>query len=164
MSFLTPTAASRTTPGHTMEAPVTPHSSESDDQMALVPGVHEGAAADLASAVRAAATVGAAIFSLATTGAATKVDFFDAVRASLPLDPPIVSSRSWDALLDSLRGGIEEIGAALIVITWTGAADLRSASPADYDIAIEVLRAVTSDVGNEKYTVGKPKQVCVYVA
>lgn len=141
-----------------------PHSSESDNQMALVPGVHEGAAADLASAVRVASIVGAAIFSLSTTGASTRADFFDAVRASLPLDPPLVGSRSWDALLDSLRGGIEEVGAALIVITWTGAADLRSAHPADYDMAIEVLRAVTSDVGNEKYSVGKPKQVCVYIA
>ncbi len=143
---------------------MTPHSSESENQMALVPGVHEVSEADLASAARVASTVGAAIFSLSTTGAATKADFFDAVRASLPLNPPVVSSRSWEALSDSLWEGLYEAGAALIVITWTGAADLRSASPADYDIAIEVLRDVVSSLGNEKSTVGKPKQVCVYVA
>ncbi len=103
------------------------------------------------------------MFSLSTRGAATRADFFDVVRASLPLDPPQIG-KSWDALLDSVWGGMYEVGASIVLITWTGAADLQRASPEDYAIAMEVFRDLVSTLGNEKYTVGKPKQVCVYIA
>jgi barstar (barnase inhibitor) len=111
-----------------------------------------------------ASTIGAAMFSLSTRGAATRADFFDAVRASLPLNPPVVGSEVWDALSDSLWEGIYEVDAPTVLITWTGAADLQRASPEGYAIAMEVFRDLVSTLGNEKYTVGKPKQVCVYVA
>lgn len=147
-----------------MEMPVTPHSSGSDNEMALVRGVHEVSAAELASAVHVGSTMGAAIFSLSTHGAATLADFFDAVRANLPLDPPVVGSTSWDALSDSLWEGIHEVGAAIVLITWTGAADLQRASPKDYETAMSVFRDLISTLGNETYTAGEPQEVCVYVA
>lgn len=103
------------------------------------------------------------MFSLSTWGAATRADFFDAVRASLPLDPPQIG-KSWDALSDSMWEGIYEVDASIVLITWTGAADLQRASPEDYDIAMDVFRDLVSTLGNGEYTAGKPKQVCVYVA
>lgn len=146
-----------------MEAPAPPRSSGFDNQMALVPGVHEVSAAEIASAVHVAPTMGVAMFSLSTWGAATRADFFDAVRASLPLDPPQIG-KSWDALSDSMWEGIYEVDASIVLITWTGAADLQRASPEDYDIAMDVFRDLVSTLGNGEYTAGKPKQVCVYVA
>jgi hypothetical protein len=132
--------------------------------MVLAPGVHEVSAAEIASAVHVASTRGVAILSLSTRGATTRADFFDAVRASLPLDPPVCGSEIWDALSDSLWEGIYHVDASIVLITWTGAADLQRASPEDYAIAMDVFRQLVSTLGNEKYTVGSPKQVCVYVA
>src|SRR5438105_14851542 len=42
--------------------------------------------------------------------------FFDAVRDTLPLDPPPHGDRSWDALADSLSGGLYLLADNLVVI------------------------------------------------
>lgn len=36
----------------------------------------------------------------------SKDDFFEAVRAVLPLDPPLVLNKVWDALSDSIWEGL----------------------------------------------------------
>jgi hypothetical protein len=131
---------------------------------ALVPGVHEVTPDVAASAVREASALGARVFVLSSEGASTRADFFDAVRASLPLDPPLFGSRSWDALEDSVWGGIDAFDESVIVITWTGASDLRRNAPDDFAIAMGVFRQLTSSLGSPEYTCGKPKQVCVYVS
>lgn len=142
---------------------MTQHLSGFDSEMALVPGVHAVSVADIEAAVRVASTMGAAIFAFSTQGASTRADFFDAVRASLPLDPPLVGSRSWDALSDSLWGGIEALDASIVLITWTGAADLQKATPYDYDTAISVLWDLTSSLGHQEEAASEPKLVSVYV-
>ncbi len=140
-----------------MEMTVNPHSSGYGNEMTLVRGVHEVSAAEIESAVQVALTMRAATFSLSTKGASTRADFFDAVRASLPLDPPLVGSKSWDALSDSLWGGIDGVDTSIVLITWTGAADLQRASPDDFDTAMAVLRDLTSSLGNWEDTAGEPK-------
>lgn len=42
-------------------------------------------------------------------GVASKGQFFDAIRSTCPLDPPLHSNRSWDALSDSLWSGLDEV-------------------------------------------------------
>jgi hypothetical protein len=39
---------------------------------------------------------------ISTDKRAGREAFFDTVRSALPMDPPLVSCRSWDALSDSL--------------------------------------------------------------
>lgn len=131
--------------------------------MALTAGVHEvtGVGADLAAAEAEAA--GARVFELVTTDASDRADFFDAVRAALPLDPPLTQSTNWNALADSLWNGIDSLDDQTIVITWRGAADLRVRSPRDFAMAMAVLGDVASSLGSWEHTNGEPKEVCVYV-
>jgi hypothetical protein len=75
-----------------------------------------------------------------------------------------MSSRSWDALSDSLWEGIYRLDAPVVAILWTGASDLRRNAPDDFAIAIAVLRDVASSLGNENDTNGEPRQVCIYVS
>jgi hypothetical protein len=72
----------------------------------------------LAQDREAALSCGAAVFDLATARGSTRQAFFDAVRAALPLDPPLVRSQSWDALSDSVWGGLDSLDTRTIVITW----------------------------------------------
>ena len=46
----------------------------------------------------------------------TKASFFNAVRRTLPLDPPLHSNRVWDALSDSFWSGLDELDDERIVI------------------------------------------------
>lgn len=147
-----------------METLVTLHSSGFVSMVALVPGVHEVTSEQAASAVVEASKVGARVFALSTERASSGADFFNAVRASLPLDPPLMGLRSWDALSDSLWGGIDRIDASIVVITWTGASDLRLNAPDDFAIAMNVLGDLASSLGRWDDTDGEPKQVCVYVS
>jgi hypothetical protein len=130
----------------------------------LIPGVHEVTSEELAAASAGAASTGATVLSLSSEGASTRADFFDAVRESLPLNPPLMSSRSWDALSDSLWEGIYRLDAPVVAILWTGASDLRRNAPDDFAIAIAVLRDMASSLGNENDTNGEPRQVCIYVS
>ena len=42
------------------------------------------------------------VIELSTAGGSGRKAFFDAVRSAAPLDPPVTSELSWDALEDSL--------------------------------------------------------------
>jgi hypothetical protein len=65
--------------------------------------------------------------------------FFDAVRARLPLDPPLLSHRSWDALADSLWEGIDATTAERIVIVWPSSTKLCVHASSDYETAVSIL-------------------------
>jgi len=48
-------------------------------------------------------------------------DFFWAIRDRFPLDPPIESNHSWDALEDSIFGGLSELETnQLIILEYIG--------------------------------------------
>jgi barstar (barnase inhibitor) len=89
--------------------------------------------------------------------------FFDAVRASLPLDPPVMSSCNWDALSDSLWQGLYDLGVPRVVIMWPDSAPFRAETPQDFDIALAVLADVAEVLADQRATVGKPVEVGVYV-
>ncbi|WP_428957356.1 hypothetical protein [Streptomyces sp. cg35] len=46
---------------------------------------------------------------VSTEGRMDREAFLGAVRESLPLEPPLESSLSWDALSDSLRAGLHTL-------------------------------------------------------
>jgi hypothetical protein len=101
---------------------------------------------------------------LTTAGADSQAAFFDAVRRELPLDPPLVGSRSWDALSDSLWGGLDLLEAGVVVILWRGAADFQRAAPTEFGMAVTVLQDVTESLASVESTDGRPKKVCIYAA
>lgn len=101
---------------------------------------------------------------LDTAGAVDREGFFAAVRAQLPQDPPLGTYRDvWDALADSLFGGLDEMDASVITVVWTGSDRFRRAAPGDYAMALEVLRDVTSQLADPEATASRPTLVRVLV-
>jgi hypothetical protein len=101
---------------------------------------------------------------LSTGDGAGRDAFFDAVRNTLPLDPPLVSNWSWDALSDSLFGGLYALGVNRVVVVWPDAPALRDASPADYATAVSVLNDVAELLAEPKYTNDHPTELSVHIA
>ena len=107
---------------------------------------------------------GAFLCRLTTRKASDRSSFFDAVRAAMPLDPPVYGSNNWNALSDSILGGIEQIVNDTIVIVWTDSVHYRRVDSEGFDIAIEVLRNVVNLLDDWTVTNGEPKKVFIYVA
>lgn len=118
---------------------------------------------DVEVARREAERAGYTTIALPATGVVDRESFFDAVRATLPLDPPIQSARSWDALSDSLWEGLHRNPAARIAIVWPNAHVMSAAAPVEFEIAVSVLADVASLLANVGATCGRPKQVAVFV-
>lgn len=97
------------------------------------------AASEIEAATASARTQGIPVFSLSTGVSGGHDAFFDAVRATLSLDPPLASNYSWDALSDSMFGGLDELGADRVLLVWTDEAEMVAAAPAEADIAVAVL-------------------------
>nr|WP_238153914.1 barstar family protein [Streptomyces xinghaiensis] len=89
--------------------------------------------------------------------------FFDAVRRTLPLDPPLAGWRSWDALADSLWEGIHVLERDRVVLLWPDAASFAEASPEEFRTAVDVVTDVAESLSEEKPTVGRPTDLCVYI-
>lgn len=79
--------------------------------------------------------------------------FFAAVRAALPLDPPVPGSHSWDALSRSLFAGLRGLGVARVEIHWPDAARFAAQYPEDSVPARAVLEFVTANLAADGYPV-----------
>ena len=108
--------------------------------------------------------LGVPVFVLETGVPADRHTFFAAVRSAFPLDPPVISSRSWDAFSDSLWEGIETLGASQVVILWPDAHQMKSGAPDDYETAIAVLDDVAHSLQGISNTARHSIELCVYVS
>ncbi|MEM9067995.1 MAG: barstar family protein [Myxococcota bacterium] len=82
----------------------------------------------------------------------TKGEFFDEVKRLFDLDPPLVGWDSWDALSDSLWGGLDRMEAPLVALIWRGGAKTNAAYA---ELGRAVLRDVSEnlqDATNESTT------------
>jgi hypothetical protein len=103
------------------------------------------------------------IYIISTGGQTGREAFFDAVRHALPLDPPVLSYHSWDALSDSLWQGLYSLNVTRVVILWPDASSLKDTSPSDFGLALSVLTDVANGLADPVATVGRPLDVCTYV-
>lgn len=104
------------------------------------------------------------MFTLSTAGRTDEEAFFRAVRETLPLDPPLGTSRMvWDALSDSLWGGLHALQSPRAVIVWPDAQP-ATGSQGDFRIALDILRDVIATLAETRYTGGRPTHVSVYIA
>jgi hypothetical protein len=131
--------------------------------MELPPGVSWVTNCELAQVREKALSNGATVFDL-EPAATTREAIFEAVRSSMPLDPPIISSRSWDALSDSVWGGLHALDSRNILITWARASEFRDAAPAEFDITSGILSGVAEQLLSWEVTYGEPKRVTVVFA
>ncbi|MFF4020345.1 barstar family protein [Streptomyces sp. NPDC001843] len=104
------------------------------------------------------------MYTITTAGGSGRAAFFNAVRAALPLDPPVVSSRSLDALSDSLWGGISSTDDEKIAIIWEDSSRFFRDSPEEFEDACSVLAEVAESLADRTFTAGQPKQVRVFVS
>lgn len=131
--------------------------------MNFKPGLSIINAADADRIMQAATLEGWPIYQISTEGRSGRDAFFDAVTRSLPLDPPIHGSRSWDALSDSLWEGLFSRNHDRIMVLWPDASTMAEESPGDFDTAISVLADVARLLADSTVTVGRPADVSVYV-
>lgn len=104
------------------------------------------------------------VYHLATGDASDKESFIRAVSRVLPLDPPIVGFRNWDALSDSLFGGLDSQDVKGITIMWTGGATLEGRSRGDFDMAVSMFHQVVELLSSEEATANNATWVHVYIA
>ena len=100
---------------------------------------------------------------LPETGIIDRASFFDAIRATFPLYPPVLGSRSWDALSDSLWEGLHAHPARRIVILWRRTRVMSYSASGDFEIALNVLEDVASSLADPEATLNNPKEVAVLV-
>lgn len=118
---------------------------------------------DVGEARTEAERAGFTSFVLPTAGVVDRPSFFDAVRVTLPLEPPLVGSHSWDALSDSLWEGLRTHEARSFLIIWPNTAAMASAAGPDLQIALDVFVDVADSLGDPEPTCGEPKVVAVLV-
>lgn len=94
-----------------------------------------------------------------------KEQFFDAVVATFPLDPPLERmGDSWDALADSLWGGLDALPETQVAILWPDPLTLADGDPAAYEIAMSILADLTQSLRNpDLLGGGSPTTVAVAV-
>ncbi|MFE5594201.1 barstar family protein [Streptomyces sp. NPDC056549] len=132
--------------------------------MVIGRGFHEVSSADIPGILDESARQGIPVFTLSTAGRTDKEAFFGAVREALPLEPPLGTFRMvWDALSDSVWGGLHELKSPRVVIVWPDARPVAGAK-GDFWIALSILRDVVADLAEVRCTGGRPTQVSVYVA
>jgi len=111
----------------------------------------------------AAEQAGFTTFVLPRTGVVDRNSFFDAVRATLPLDPSLKSSRSWDALSDSLFEGLHTSDARRIAIIWQGTRTMATSVGSDFETALGVLTDVANLLANAQATLDTTKELAILV-
>jgi hypothetical protein len=134
------------------------------DAMDFTAGVSMIDAAQVADLKAAVESAGIDAFNLTTAKVTNKPGFFEAMRSALPMDPPIGIVRpSWDALDDSLWGGIDALDVPRVAIFWTDSIALREADPETYTNALRTFSDVTESLMDLHATVGNRTAVHVYI-
>ncbi|KOU78890.1 hypothetical protein ABZY83_11960 [Streptomyces virginiae] len=132
--------------------------------MVIDRGLHEVSGADIAGVVEEAVRQGVPVFTLSTGGRTDEEAFFEAVRETLPSDPPLGTSRRvWEALSDSVWSGLHALETPRVVIVWPDARPVADAR-GDFWTALDILRDLVATLAEARYTGGRPTQVSVYVA
>jgi barstar (barnase inhibitor) len=128
-------------------------------------GVVKISSGSVPAIIEEARKTGAAVYKLPSDAVTSKAEFFEAVRRTLPLDPPLVGSRLvWDALSDSLSGGLANLGSDRVFIIWPDSALLEAEAPADFETAVSIFRHIVATRKNQAYSRGQPKDIRVFLA
>ena len=101
------------------------------------------------------------LYHISTPTGSNVSEFFDSVRSTLPLDPPLVSN-NWDAFIDSLDSGVADLESPGAVIIWADAHNLSRVLPDDSRVAMACLARVTEHVADSDQT-SRPKILSVFV-
>lgn len=101
-------------------------------------------------AVRSVERAGGRVFRIAGDSIVDQASFVAQLKVSVPLDPPLVTGRSWDAIEDSVFGGIilaVESGVAALV--WVASDVMAHADPHGFAVAVDVLESACRAVDDQ---------------
>jgi hypothetical protein len=70
--------------------------------------------------------------------------FGEALARDLPCDPPLTNQTNWDAMIDSVYGGLVS-ACGECIIRWVAADTLLRHAPEDFGIAVSVLAAIAEN-------------------
>lgn len=85
----------------------------------------------------------------------SKDDFFEGVRSTFPLDLVLRTNQSWNALADSLWGGLDGLADQRIVVVWTDAFLMKQRFPEEYSIAIQILSELPETFSSPEMTAAR---------
>jgi hypothetical protein len=91
----------------------------------------------------------------------TRKELFEAVKTILPLDPPVVGTRRWDALSDSLWYGLVQLPENRICIVWPNCSLMEEKQPEEFEIAKSVFSDLCASLADPELTVGNSKYLVV---
>jgi hypothetical protein len=91
----------------------------------------------------------------------SKAEFHEAVRAALPQDPPLGPTPNWDALLDSVWGGIGTLGEERVAVIWPDSTRLAEGDPDTYRVAKEILTDIVFGLADPKFSAGETTRLLV---
>jgi hypothetical protein len=95
-------------------------------------------------------------------GVASMDQFFDAIRSTCPLDPPLCSNRRWDALADSMWSGLNELEQEKIAIFWPNSDCLKAAEPEAFAIATDILTDLCTSLADPNVKASSTKTLLVF--
>ena len=95
-------------------------------------------------------------------GVASKDRFFDAIRSTCPLDPPLHRNRSWDALSDSMWSGLDEVEEGEVAIFWPNSDRMKIAEPESFAIATDILVDLCISLAAPSVTASRTKTLLVF--
>lgn len=128
--------------------------------MNSAPGIREAAGADWTLIVDELRSRGQYVYVL-PTNIIDKSSFFAAVRATMPLDPPVLHE-GWDALSGSLFEGLLSSEHDRIAVVWPSSTVMAKEAPRkDFENARGVLADVAEDLSDLEATEGQPKTLAV---
>jgi hypothetical protein len=97
-------------------------------------------------------------------GISDKLGFFNAVRAVLPLDPPLYAdSENWDALNDSLWGGLYSLQNPGNIIIWRRFDLFKATFNVEFEIVLGIFNSISSTISDEKYGNGFSSRLIVFL-
>jgi hypothetical protein len=90
---------------------------------------------------------------------------FAEIKRKLPLDPLLIGETiKWDAVADSLWGGLDSVALERSVIIWTNADHMLENGTSDLGRAIEVVRQVAGTLADPTSGVSIPQRLTLILA
>src|SRR6266404_6912964 len=97
----------------------------------------------------------------------TKIDdapsFFIESAKKLPQDPSLSGNVNWDAFIDSIWGGLAELGKERVAFIWTNDQRMLEHGLKDLLTANGCLEHIASTMNTTKYGISRPVKLLVFL-
>lgn len=88
---------------------------------------------------------------------------FQQIAGSFPQDPPLSGNCNWDALADSLFGGLDQLGETRVAFIWTHADNMLHSGLDDLLTAVICFDQIASVVATTEAGLSEPVKLLVFL-